>query len=66
MHHQASFITDFFVKAKPGLKPATDFTFFPFPDIDSKNAISTALPLVVFFALQRYFVRGMTAGAVKG
>ncbi|MBA2371019.1 MAG: carbohydrate ABC transporter permease [Candidatus Limnocylindria bacterium] len=28
--------------------------------------ISTALPLIVFFALQRYFVRGLTAGAVKG
>ena len=24
------------------------------------------LPLVVFFALQRYFVRGLTSGAVKG
>jgi alpha-glucoside transport system permease protein len=28
--------------------------------------VSMALPLVVFLALQRYFVRGMTAGAVKG
>ncbi|MEX1043678.1 MAG: carbohydrate ABC transporter permease [Acidimicrobiia bacterium] len=28
--------------------------------------ISTALPLVVFFALQRYFVRGVLAGSVKG
>ncbi len=28
--------------------------------------ISMVIPLVVFFALQRYFVRGMTAGAVKG
>ncbi len=28
--------------------------------------ISMALPLVVFFSLQRYFVRGLTAGAVKG
>jgi alpha-glucoside transport system permease protein len=28
--------------------------------------ISMALPLVVFFALQRYFVRGITGGAVKG
>jgi alpha-glucoside transport system permease protein len=28
--------------------------------------ISMALPLVVFFALQKYFVRGLTAGAVKG
>ena len=28
--------------------------------------VTMLLPLVVFFALQRYFVRGMTAGAVKG
>ncbi len=28
--------------------------------------ISMALPLAVFFALQRYFVRGITGGAVKG
>jgi alpha-glucoside transport system permease protein len=28
--------------------------------------ISMALPLIVFFALQKYFVRGLTAGAVKG
>ena len=28
--------------------------------------ISMALPLVVFFALLKYFVRGLTAGAVKG
>ena len=28
--------------------------------------ISMALPLLVFIALQRFFVRGMTAGAVKG
>jgi alpha-glucoside transport system permease protein len=28
--------------------------------------ISMALPLVVFFAFQRYFVRGLLAGAVKG
>ncbi len=28
--------------------------------------ISMALPLTVFFALQRFFVRGMTAGSVKG
>jgi alpha-glucoside transport system permease protein len=28
--------------------------------------ISMALPLAVFFSLQRYFVRGLTAGAVKG
>ena len=28
--------------------------------------VSMALPLVVFFSLQRYFVRGITGGAVKG
>ena len=28
--------------------------------------VSTALPLVVFFALQRYFVSGILAGSVKG
>lgn len=28
--------------------------------------ISMAVPLFVFFALQRYFVRGLTAGSVKG
>ena len=28
--------------------------------------ISMALPLAVFFGLQRYFIRGLTAGAVKG
>jgi alpha-glucoside transport system permease protein len=28
--------------------------------------VTMALPMVVFFALQRYFVRGLTAGAVKG
>ena len=28
--------------------------------------ISMVVPLVIFFSLQRYFVRGVTAGAVKG
>lgn len=28
--------------------------------------VSMSLPLVVFFSLQKYFVRGLTAGAVKG
>ncbi len=28
--------------------------------------ISMLLPMIVFFTLQRYFVRGLTAGAVKG
>ena len=38
LHHQASFITDFFVKAVPGLKVGEDFTFFMTPDIDTKYA----------------------------
>jgi len=28
--------------------------------------ISMLLPLMVFFSLQRYFVRGLLAGSVKG
>ena len=28
--------------------------------------VTMAVPLIVFFALQRFFVRGMTAGSVKG
>ncbi len=28
--------------------------------------VSMAVPMLVFFSLQRYFVRGLTAGAVKG
>jgi len=36
--HQGSFITDFFVKANPGIKPVEDFNFFMFPDIDAKYA----------------------------
>ncbi len=28
--------------------------------------VTMVLPLVVFFSLQRYFVRGLTAGSVKG
>ena len=28
--------------------------------------VSMIIPILVFFSLQRYFVRGMTAGAVKG
>jgi alpha-glucoside transport system permease protein len=34
--------------------------------LTSAAFISMALPLVVFFSLQRYFVRGMLAGSVKG
>jgi alpha-glucoside transport system permease protein len=34
--------------------------------LTSAAFITMILPLVVFFSLQRYFVRGLTAGAVKG
>ena len=34
--------------------------------LTSAAFISMTLPLIVFFALQRYFVRGLTAGSVKG
>jgi alpha-glucoside transport system permease protein len=34
--------------------------------LTSAAFIAMALPLLVFFALQRYFVRGMMAGSVKG
>ncbi len=34
--------------------------------LTSAAFISMALPLAVFFSLQRSFVRGLTAGAVKG
>ncbi len=38
LHHQGSFITEFFVKANPNIKPVDDFNFFPFPDIESRHA----------------------------
>jgi alpha-glucoside transport system permease protein len=34
-------------------------------DVAAGSFISLVIPLIVFFALQRYFVRGLTAGAVK-
>jgi len=34
--------------------------------LTSAAFISMSLPLLVFFSLQKYFVRGLTAGAVKG
>lgn len=38
MEHQGSFITDFYTKAKPNLKPVDDFNWFMFPDINSQYA----------------------------
>ncbi|MFW5776977.1 MAG: carbohydrate ABC transporter permease [Spirochaetota bacterium] len=34
--------------------------------LTSAAFVSVALPLVVFFSLQRYFIRGILAGSVKG
>ena len=34
--------------------------------IPAASFVAIAVPLVVFLALQRYFIRGMTAGAVTG
>ncbi|HEX2563073.1 MAG TPA: carbohydrate ABC transporter permease, partial [Acidimicrobiales bacterium] len=34
--------------------------------LTSAAFLTMILPLIVFFSLQRYFVRGLTAGAVKG
>ncbi len=34
-------------------------------NVAAASFISMMVPLIVFFALQRYFVRGLTAGAVK-
>ena len=34
-------------------------------DVAAGSFISLILPLIIFFSLQRYFVRGLTAGAVK-
>ena len=38
MHHQGSFMSDFFVQAFPNLKPGEGFSFFPFPDIEPQHA----------------------------
>lgn len=35
-------------------------------DVAAGSFISLMVPLIVFFALQRYFVRGLLAGSVKG
>jgi alpha-glucoside transport system permease protein len=37
-----------------------------YPVLTSASFLSMALPLIIFFSLQRYFVRGILAGSVKG
>jgi ABC-type glycerol-3-phosphate transport system permease component len=37
-----------------------------YSEIKQSAFISMALPLLVFFSLQRYFVRGILTGSVKG
>lgn len=37
-HHQASFITSFFVKDNPSVKAGTDYNFFLMPDINTQFA----------------------------
>lgn len=51
LHMQGSFITDFFVKGNPGVKPVDDFNFFPFPDINPQysGAIEAAGDLFGMF-----------------
>jgi alpha-glucoside transport system permease protein len=34
--------------------------------LTAAGMVTMALPLIVFFSLQKYFVRGLTAGSVKG
>ncbi|HTE87001.1 MAG TPA: ABC transporter substrate-binding protein [Dehalococcoidia bacterium] len=41
LYDQGNFISDFFVKDNPGLKPVDGFNFFLFPDIESKYPGST-------------------------
>ena len=65
LHHQASFITDFFVQNNPNLKPVEDFDFFGFPDINPQysGAVEAAGDLFGMFndtpqarALMKYLV----------
>ena len=37
-----------------------------FARIGAGAFVAIVVPLIVFFALQRYFVRGLLAGSVKG
>ena len=34
--------------------------------INNRSFISMTVPLLIFFSLQRYFIRGLVAGSVKG
>jgi alpha-glucoside transport system substrate-binding protein len=43
MHHQASFITDFFLESNPDLQPVEDFNFFPFPPMDGQDGESVEM-----------------------
>ena len=38
MHNQGSFMSDIITKANAGVTLGTDLSFFPLPDVDSKNA----------------------------
>ena len=65
LHHQASFITDFFVKANPNIKPVEDFNFFPFPDINPQYAGSVEVAGDLFGMLKdsseaRDFIKYLT------
>ena len=41
-------------------------TILTVADNSGARKISMILPLIVFFTLQRYFVRGILGGSVKG
>lgn len=43
MHHQASFITDFFLESNPELEPVEDFDFFPFPQMGAQEGESVEM-----------------------
>jgi alpha-glucoside transport system substrate-binding protein len=43
LHHQASFITDFFVESNPDLQPVEDYDFFPFPMMEGQEAESVEM-----------------------
>ncbi|HLY31724.1 MAG TPA: carbohydrate ABC transporter permease, partial [Ktedonobacterales bacterium] len=63
-----------FLSGNPTVAPLTvaladlvnSFGTNQFEVLTSAAFLSMALPLVVFFSLQRYFVRGILAGSVKG